>query len=458
MVKSYTNKRDVVLVLAVSVPVLVLFLVLSFYVHPIGDDFWCTAMVRKYGYWEAQSRLYGIAPPRWLAMAISSLSPLSFGNLWGYKLIPVVFLLLFVIAMAGLFQTTGKRPFKEALLPALLFAALYFTVLPGIAEGIYWASSLYVYQVGILLFIVWCTHLLKWYYNGKKGLSAVVVCLSLAGMFGCSELIGAIALAILGVIFFERIAGKRKGVDGLLLAQLAVVVVAVYIGFTLAFRGAMNRYGLVSASGSLLHSLGGALLTDGYYVGRILINPFFWALALPGYGVVRDRVAGSPVVAELFRYRLHFFVLWVFIMLAIPFCMVFFRGEVPPPLRISNMVVFFFLLGLFGLAGGSRDLVGAWVSRGVVLPGRMLAPAVILLVVAGCILPNNVSHGAGDLLSGRASAYDKSWNRRVELIRQCKGDSCVIPHLGPIPYVFSFEPDTDEPHISEYFEKEIIVR
>lgn len=92
------------------------------------------------------------------------------------------------------------------------------------------------------------------------------------------------------------------------------------------------------------------------------------------------------------------------------------------------------------------------------LRGRVLVPAVILLVVAGLVFPNNVSHGARDLVSGRVSAFDKDWNHRIELIRQCKGDSCVVPHLRQVPYVFSFEPDTDEPHISEYFEKEVIVR
>jgi hypothetical protein len=437
--------KNIVLCLAVGVPALALFLILSFYNHPVGDDFWCTAMVRKYGYWEAQRRLYSIVPPRYFELAISCLSPLSFGDFWGYKLIPPVYMLLLLLCMAGLFKALGVGSRRLALLPALLFVALYLCVIPGIAEGIYWSSSLFVYHTGLLLFVAWCTYLLKWYHERRVSY-LVVVCFCLAGMLGCNELISIIALAALVVIVLAR----KMRVDGSLLAQLGVVVVCV--GFMLAFRGTMNRYSLVRTqhSGLLFHSFGGALLTDAYYIGRVLINPFFWALALPGYGVVRKLMPGSP---WLLRYRLHFVVLWVFVLVVIPFCLVFITGETPPPLRISNMIVFFFLFGLIVLAG-----MPVKPERLVGLPEGVLVPAVILLVVAGLLLPNNVSHGARDLYSGRASVFDKRWDQRIELIRQCKGDSCVVPSLGEVPFVFSFESDTDEPHISEYFEKEVLVR
>src|SRR6201986_1408000 len=70
------------------------FLLVSFYNHPQVDDFLCPALVRNHGFWKTEGMLYDRVPPRYFELALSSLTPLSFGNFSGYKIIPFAFILL----------------------------------------------------------------------------------------------------------------------------------------------------------------------------------------------------------------------------------------------------------------------------------------------------------------------------------------------------------------------------
>ena len=451
--KELVSRRDIILCMSVCLPVVLLFVVVSFYNHPVGDDFWCTAMVKKYGFWKAQRMLYDIVPPRYLELALSCLTPLSFGSFWGYKLIPVLYIVVFFYVVACCYGTLTGSSRRNALIAGVLFTAIYLSVLPGMAEGIYWASALSVYHTGIILFIVWCNYLLKWYYLKRSVYQVPVICLCLAGMYGCNELISIAAVLVLLAIAWH---GGIRRMDVLLLVQVAVSAVVVLV--VTRFGGAFNRYGSVQNkdSGRLLFSLGYAFIVDGYYIGRVLINPFFWAILLLGAGVLGGGIAGpmglTPVVRLLAVYRRTFMAIWAVLLVIVPMVMIYISGE-RPPLRICNMIVFFFLSGLIVMVGGR-----GWFWKKWRLGGRWRTVVAGGLLIVGLSIPDNVSHAAGDLLSGDLRQYDRDWNERIQLIRECRDKVCVVPHLRRIPWIFWFEPDGADQHISEYFDKTIIVR
>jgi hypothetical protein len=458
------RRADLFLCLVTAILVLAPFLAVSIYNHPIGDDFWCTSLVRKYGYWNAQARLYDIVPPRYLELAISCLTPLSFGNFSGYKVIPILFILLFIYCMGRLFRTLAgpeNRFHGNAGLLALLFVSLYLSVLPGIAEGIYWTSALSVYHTGILLFVVWCNYLLKWYYQKRRPWYFVIICLCLAGILGCNEIISFITLSILVVVLYYRLRGRAGRWDLLLVVQLLLSVACLL--FVLGYKGTGNRYSLIQSkdSGRFLYSIGNSLLVDGYYVGRCLINPFFWAIVLAGYRPFRRfSLFFYSSYRGLFDFPRPFFAVWLFTLFLIPFVMQFLTGD-HPPLRISNMIVFFFLYGLIGIAvfaihKGGKERAGLRRLFSPLYKHRHMA--VILLLIVGFKMRNNVSLTVKDLYSGHASQYDKALNQRYALIGQCKGDTCIVPYLKVIPFAFRFCPDYEDPHFSDYFNKQIILR
>jgi hypothetical protein len=305
-------------------PAILIFMAVSLYNHPLGDDFWCTSMVRKYGYWDAQARLYNIVPPRYLELAISCVTPLSFGNFSGYKVIPALFILLFIHVLTSFYRTLGGRgrlSYRKAILPAILFVALYLSVMPGIAEGIYWASSLSVYHTGIILFIIWCDYSIRWYCLQRRPVYLVVVALCLAGILGCNEIISIIVVTVIAVIGAHRLwRRKGKGVDVMLAVQFIVLISCLL--FILQFTGGGNRYSLVktSASGRWLYSIGYSLVIDGYYIGKCLINPFFWVLSIVWYGYCRK---WAPIFSrgrsDLFKFRLSYLLTWAAILIVIRF-------------------------------------------------------------------------------------------------------------------------------------------
>jgi hypothetical protein len=445
-----------------GVIVLLPFFIISFYNHPLGDDYWCTSLVRRYGYWNAQIRLYNIVPPRYTALAVSCLTPLSFGNFFGYKIIPVAFFLLFIFVTGRLFGNLYSNRIKGGLryLPGLIFAAIYLSVLPGIGEGIYWSSALSVYQTGIVLFIVLAGALLNWYYNKQKRAAAfAIACLSLVGIMGCNEIISVISLILVAAIALYKKLSKGR-IDTLLIVLLVLSVISV--AFIMRFKGLGDRYAMIqtSHSGLFLYSAGLSLLGTGYHIILCLINPFFWAIAVAAFEpFLRFARLCYTTRRELFDHPKYFLSIWLLILFIIPFSIIYLTGE-KPPLRVSNMIIFFFLLGLVYL--------GTLASNGrikVIRPGKLFTflerykiVVVGFLLIAGFLSPNNVSVASGELISGMASRYNDEMNERYRLVGQCNGDSCVVPPLKDISRILRYSPaDYCDQHFWDYFNKKVLV-
>lgn len=455
------KSADVVLCLVTGLLILLPFLAISFYNHPVGDDYWCTGMVRRYGFWNAQVRLYDIVPPRYFALGISSLAPLAFGNSGGYRIIPILFFVVFTGVVIRSFKTLqgeDRWSDKYIYLYAFLFVCTYLAVMPGIGEGIYWTSSLCVYHVGLLLFVLWCNALVRWYYVKRSGYDLAAACLFLAGMFGCNEIIPLICVLIVLVMVLYKVFHKDR-IDLLLTAQLAVTI--LWVLFVIRYHGSGNRYSQIRTEGSgrWFYSIGLAVLADGYYIGRCLINPFFWAVVIAGYGPF-VRWSGSFYVRyrRLFDFPVAFFCVWAFILFIIPFVIIFLTGE-RPPLRVSNMIVFFFLSGLAVAGVFLVNREGRARRPAVLFPGmwRYRVAGVLLLLATGFIMKNNVSLATRDLLSGNAARYDRALNDRYASIQKCVTDTCVVPVLERIPATFLFYVDCGDDHVSDYFNKVIVV-
>src|SRR5690349_12172282 len=86
-----TELTNTIILLILLLP----FVAISFFNHPLGDDYWITSLVRKDGFLQAQKTLYQTVSARYTLLTITSLSPLTFGNFWLYKLIPIVFIVSF---------------------------------------------------------------------------------------------------------------------------------------------------------------------------------------------------------------------------------------------------------------------------------------------------------------------------------------------------------------------------
>ncbi len=98
------KKKNIVLDVFIPLIILLPFVLISFYNHPIGDDFWFSALVRKYGFSKAEPIIFKTVSARFSALFIMGINPLVFGNFWLYKLIPILFIYLFSWCSSFLYE------------------------------------------------------------------------------------------------------------------------------------------------------------------------------------------------------------------------------------------------------------------------------------------------------------------------------------------------------------------
>jgi hypothetical protein len=433
------------------------FIVISFFNHPIGDDFWSADLVRRVGYFQAQSQLYQITPPRYTALAISCAGPLSFGHFFEYKLIPIIWIGLMILMI--------KCWIKDSWV-AILFTGMYFSLLPGIGEGLFWFSAMTVYFTGLLFFIGWARALTTAYsadnlVGKRKRKIWIIVILCEIGMAGCNEIILMISLIVLAtLVLYGWARQKRTDFSALFL----MIMTGAGLFFLLRSAGSQHRYVLIQTpgSGNLAYSAGLSLLAVGYCIAKALINPFFWAsvlVAYPFFGLLEARLSGK--YNALFDAPAYFFLSLAIILWVIPFTIIFLTGR-HPYFRVVNMVVFFLLIGLLYL--------GLWLARQRRLNSKQFMPRWLVwkpphliwmllgLTIAGFVVRNNVSSATREVLSGKAYMYDKEMHQRYGRIMASAGDSCVVPHLRHISAVLRYDTfERFDQHVSDYFHKDVII-
>jgi hypothetical protein len=132
---------------------------------------------------------------------------------------------------------------------------------------------------------------------------------------------------------------------------------------------------------------------------------------------------------------------WLALMLFIEFIAVHLSPNHVVPLRITNMMVFFLLVGIF-----------CWLPLRQ-LPYKYLVACVLFAV--GMFTKNNISTATKELLNGEAAAYNREMNNRYKIIRACPSDTCEIPKLQHRPTTLRYSSFDNDGHIGEYFNKVI---
>ena len=139
------------------------FLLLSFYCHPSADDYIFAAQVRKLGIPAYSDLIYHTWSGRYFSTFIKFYTPLIYGWLWGYKLIPLFLIIFFYTSIYYFFKiifVCALSKIKKHLL-SLAFVLLYFNNMPSTSEGIYWVDGSVNYLFANTLLILFFSLLLK---------------------------------------------------------------------------------------------------------------------------------------------------------------------------------------------------------------------------------------------------------------------------------------------------------
>jgi hypothetical protein len=408
------NSLDIVFVLLILLPLVVI----SFFNQPIGDDYWFSALVRKHGFGQAYSIIRQTVSPRYTALSLMGINPLVFGNFFLYKIIPVVFIVIFFLTSVYLLKALTNQ--KLYLLSGI-FTVTYLAVLPGIGEGLYWTSSLCVYQCGIVFAMLWVAALVQWYRLDKKKIAtAALACFSLVATAGCNEILAGLTLIATSILLT-----KKRDVLSFVMLALSILC-TFYLFSSSSFH---ERYPLSFHPTDILHSGYLGIQYTGYHMLKCVLNPFFWS------GVIL-----APKIKLQFSFK-KTIVPWLALLFLIEFIAAHVSSNHIVPLRITNMMIFFFLFGIFLLLPW-RDI-----------PYKYFL--VSILLIAGMFTKNNISTATRELLNGDAAAYNHEMNDRYKLIGECKSDTCEIPQLQHRPVTLRYSSFDNDAHIGEYFNKVI---
>ena len=417
------------------------FFLLSFYDHPSADDYCYANKALKTGFLENQIDIYRTWTGRYLENALlDSLNPLVYKTSLGYQLIPVFLLLSLFATFLILVKVLlgGLLSFLQQLATALAGLVLYLANLPSLAEGIYWMSGTYNYQIPAVLFLLFTALLLRFALGdtlGKKprNLITLVLFLLVFLIAGGNETTLTLLLFCVGtatVLMFRRGKGESRGL--LLLLTLAALLGAIY---SLMSPGNWARASLFPSKQQPLLTL---LLTL-YQVTKYLIIwvgdfsliaaslLFFFSL---GRVFRKEHRPAIPLPIDPKIYYLIFITAVILAFSISPWL----TGTLMPG-RAVNFIYLFFLVGWFF---GLFLMVGYFVKRNSVLFRRISGSAFVFLFtvfVISVFWPSkNIYTAYSDLLT-RASGYDQSLLARYKKLEDCRGneESCVVEELSLKP-------------------------
>jgi hypothetical protein len=445
---------DVFFVLAILLP----FVWLSFYNHPIGDDFWFSALVRKYGFSKAAFIIFSTVSPRFSSLAVMGINPLIFGNFWLYKLIPVLFILSFFLVFSYFIQsvTVSAANRKYIFLLSAFFTVTYISILPGVGEGMYWVSSLVVYQFGNLFFLIWLAFLIRYFNRNSIWFYGPASTITLLILLGFNEMIAVIALLVnITILIFRKMSGRNTGI---ILINLALSVIVLYMMLRSGSVSVRYLSGDLPGGRQLFHYAWLACLKTGYHILKCIANPLFWVgitLAVPSMKYLFTYGGGRKIsMIPVSRYTLT---IWIFMMVLISLLATVFSPDHFVPLRVSNLIVFIFLMGLFYAAVFFLSEPGKnFIFKELLKWSKYRNACLLTLFVLAFFLRNDYSTGVREILSGSASAYDREMTNRILLIQHCTADTCTIPVLKHRPVSIRYSAYDNDRHIGEYFNKVLL--
>lgn len=431
------------------------FVVVSFFNQPVGDDFWCIWMVKKYGFAEAQYLWFISMNNRYSANMITSLNAIFFDSVLGFKIIPVLMIIGWICSvyyfMSSILQGTISA--VQKLSCSLFIAAVYYINLPGVHDGVYWVASLACYQLPVTLLLL----LSGWLLKKTEPLSFVqhvFLFLSVILICGFNELISFMMAAASFVLLLYGRQQKQ------LIKLFTIVLIASVLSLLARIPGMMHRYNdsvINTTHMSFKEVLITSTLQTGYHlVMRCLLSPSFWLGGLFVFLFVyrnhhQIKKANLLQLAKL-KWIPALFVL--FLILFPGFLFVFVENKIAG-MRVINISYFVCMTFVYVLIAGIAYNIAIKKNE----PGvtgfliRYQNLLVILLVTLTIVVPGNVHVVSKSLISGDARRYNSEVDNRFLSLKKCESAICTISSLSSKPYILCPVDVCQDDRILAYLEK-----
>ena len=411
------------------------FLILFFFNHPSADDWGLSQNPKISGFIAAQKNYYYFWTGKYFSNLLMSFNPLYFGSLSGYKVLTMFLMIAFIYVLFTLISslTSKSLNLKEKFLITSAIFFLYLYSMPSLPQSFYWLTAAVVYQLGIMMIMMFLIIYIKLNDEELSGLNIFLIFIQLIlliGIAGCSEMSMVIGILIIVLIAVSDFLKKRK-------ISFRLILYAVVSGAA--------SYVLISAPGNLVR---GSIYPNAHrffpslWISFTILSEYlyYWIFYSPLLFVTFLTI---PVLSKLtgitekhyFRFSVNpltAFLIYTAFLLILFFIPAWSMGGSPVN-RTVNIIYFVFLSGWFF----NIIVLICYISGKNYFDFRRIpkyfytfALAIVLLFL---FKKNNIRLASADLLRGTAVRYNTELNERYENIMLNPSDSLVVPNLKNTP-------------------------
>ncbi len=444
------------------------FLILSAYVHPSWDDFDYSEMAVKYGFFHSQYLWYETWSGRYFSTAVlSSINPLVFRSISGYKIITLIFILLFIYSVYYLITNIAldKISRKQKLICTLSFCYLFFYGMPTVNLGLFWLASAVIYQFANIMMTILAALFIKFLLieNEKISFSLIAsICILIFAVEGSNE-VSMLVTTIFFLIYFIGDSVTTRKINKYLLIFAAVAAVSC----CLVYFAPGNNYRLTKSpeSHQLIFSLKNSasdlfkfILYRIYNLPLLIFTVLFISFY---YKLISDK---KPDEIKIITNPVYSVSMYLFLLFSGIFVSYWSLGTYTP-YRTLNVIYFIFLTGWFA---NIIITINYLYAKGKIKIRLIPEYAFVILCIAVLISflkeTNSIKTAYRDLFSGKAEKFDAQLNDRYKNIYSNNSDTVKIDSLKQIPDSFFYYDIGSDPEgkynklQSEYFNKKFIIK
>jgi hypothetical protein len=441
--------------LAISTP----FLLLSLFNHPATDDYYFVNLLQKHGLQNANIWLYKNWGGRYVANGILNFCPLYFGQLFWYKVIPILLFLFWILTTYYFTKqslTNSKK--RDCLKITAVLLLLFLALTDEVTSAFYWIVG------GITHFLPVCFLLLSVgfylnYLKQNKFLFFFSSAFFMALTMGCNEnmVITVFGLFIL-ILIQNFIIQKNKNYSLIILFGIAVLFGA----FELFAPGNFARAETIPVEKNLVSAIAKSVIHSVIYTLKWMpLIALGFLILLPEM----QRITPSKLFLQNKNSILISLFLPTLILIPNLFLGFYLQTNILPDRSLNGLLVLFIILNLYGWTGFLHFYKNSKSFNFIVSDknGEILTAIFLLFLLSD----SSILFAITDLTNGKALKYNQEMKNRIELIINSPSKKVVVPALKNKPKTLYSEVImglTDDPNdwknedISIYFKKEIVVQ
>jgi hypothetical protein len=407
---------------------LVPYVILSFFIHPIADDF-DAALRGGDNYWPNQLRYYMEWNGRYSANLFVFVTSLFVKHIFLYRLFPVILIALLIASAFYLSKNClSQLRILERLAISFVFVLLFLNILPDESEGLYWFTGSVTYVFPLALTLLYLSLLIRYFRKriiANHFFHTLISSALLLFLCGFNEVLSftlAVSHFIFALVSFKHNPEKKHFVLVLLLVALGgMIAMATAPGNAVRSLNFPERH-------LFLHSMLYSCLQSVRFTASWIASPcllaftFFYLPFARRFPISRSKM--NPFISTS-------------ILFLIVFCAVFpayWSMGILGQHRTINSGLFFFLIvwvvNLHIIAKRLPESFFGYYSK------RLFRNSMAIIMLLTFFLTGSGLTSWQDFLTGKARQYDKELATRAMILSKCKQSNavdCSIPALTVRP-------------------------